>query len=602
MFSSDQKKINISSQPSARGRIWSKDTSYDETFIINFSQQHQIPLLLAKLLLSRNVDFNNPDAFINPKLSKLLPEPFSIVDMESAVNHCYEAIAKKQKICIYADYDVDGATASALLRNYFHAIGIDTDLYIPDRISEGYGANIEALTILKNKGIDFVIMVDCGTTSFEPLAAAKEQGLDLIVIDHHTAEEKLPQATAIVNPNRQDQTPLDSKDVHQLCAAGVVFMFLVAMNRKLREMNYFETPQSEPQLMEYLDLVALGTVCDVMPLTGLNRAFVKQGLKILNKKSNKGIEALCAESGLQDPISAYHLGFIIGPRINAGGRVGQANLGSQLLYQNSPYDYSVLAHQLCAYNEHRQMIEKIVLDAAFEQIEKNNLSSQAGIIVYDHGWHPGVIGIVASRIKEAYNKPSLVITFNDENHGKGSGRSVRGIHLGEIMLNAVHHNHLTKGGGHAMAAGFSLEQKQLKNFIDFFQKHCELSACQNTPITYIDEAITLNHINYNFLDIIETLEPYGNGNPQPRFMIENIKICSITPVGDGNHARLTIEDDMGQKKTIMAFKVKESNLEPLFYNHQNQSFDIIVIIKKNFYNGQKNISIVLEDIALKPSL
>lgn len=594
-----QKNINLISQPSAKGRMWSKDTSYDETFIVNFSKKYQLSLLLTKLILSRTVDIDNPEFFINPKLSKLLPDPFSIIDMEKAVNRCYEAILKKQKICIYADYDVDGATASALLRNYFHDIGIDTDLYIPDRITEGYGANTEALSFIKSKGFDLVIMVDCGTTSFEPLASAYEQGLDIVVIDHHTAEKTLPQAKAIVNPNRLDQPEQKTEDIHQLCAAGVVFMFLIAMNRKLREMNYFDEQRKEPLLMDYLDLVALGTVCDVMPLTGLNRAFVKQGLKILNKKSNQGIKALCSESGLHDPISAYHLGFILGPRINAGGRVGQADLGSKLLFQNSPYDYSVLAHQLCAYNEHRQMIEKMVLDAAFEQIEKNNLSSQPGIIVYDHGWHPGVIGIVASRIKETYNKPSLVITFDEDHQGKGSGRSIGGIHLGEIMLNAVHHNHLTKGGGHAMAAGFSLEQKQLKDFIAFFQEQCELASSNTMPVTHIDEIITLNHINSEFIDIIETLEPYGNGNPQPRFMIENIKICSVTPVGDGNHARLIIEDDMGQKKTVMAFKIKESQLEPYFYHHKNQSFDIIVVIKKNFYNNQKNISIILEDIALK---
>ncbi|MBA4249877.1 MAG: single-stranded-DNA-specific exonuclease RecJ [Candidatus Puniceispirillum sp.] len=591
--------ILLNSEPSIKDRLWSMDASNDEAYTSHFAKQYQLPLILAKILLSRSSKIADPENFINPKLSKLLPDPFSIIDMEKAVNRSFEAINKKQKICIYADYDVDGATASALLRNYFKCIDIPTELYIPDRITEGYGANSDALALLKNKGIDYVIMVDCGTTSFEPLELADKLGLDIVVIDHHTAENHLPKANAIVNPNRLDQAKLDTNDIHQLCAAGVVFMFLVAMNRKLRSMNYFNSDIPEPQLMDFLDLVALGTVCDVMPLTGLNRAFVKQGLKILNKKTNKGIDALCTEAGIQDPLTAYHLGFVIGPRINAGGRVGQANLGSQLLYQDCEYNHSILAHQLCAYNEHRQMVEKMVLDSAFEQIEKNNLSTQAGIIVYDHGWHPGVIGIIASRIKETYNKPSLVITFDEENQGKGSGRSISGIHLGEIMIDAVHHQHLLRGGGHAMAAGFSLEHSQLDRFITFFNSKCEQLSDQTKPTLFIDEIITLNHINYDFLDIIDTLEPYGNGNPQPRFMVENIRICTATPVGDGNHARLLVEDDMGHKKSIMAFKIKESKLDSLLHSYHNQIFDIVVMIKKNFYNGQKNISIVLEDISTK---
>ncbi len=594
-----KKHLSFSPKPSIKDRLWTMDTSHDESSISHFAKQYQLPLVLAKILLSRDSIMVDPESFINPKLSKLLPDPYSIIDMEKAIDRSFEAIEKKQKICIYADYDVDGATASALLRNYFKCLGISTELYIPDRITEGYGANSDALALLKNKSIDYVIMVDCGTTSFESLQLADQLGLDIVVIDHHTAENYLPKANAIVNPNRLDQPKLDTNDIHQLCAAGVVFMFLVAMNRKLRNMNYFNGNIPEPQLMDFLDLVALGTVCDVMPLTGLNRAFVKQGLKILNHKTNKGIDALCTEAGIQDPLTAYHLGFVIGPRINAGGRVGQANLGSQLLYQNCEYDHSILAHQLCAYNEHRQMVEKMVLDSAFEQIEKNNLSNHAGIVVFDHGWHPGVIGIIASRIKETYNKPSLVITFDDENQGKGSGRSISGIHLGEIMIDAVRHQHLIRGGGHAMAAGFSLEHSQLDRFIAFFNAKCEQLSDQQKPTLYIDDIITLNHINYSFLDIVETLEPYGNGNPQPRFMIENIRICSITPVGDGNHARLLVEDDMGHQKIIMIFKIKESKLDTLLYNYQNQKFDIVVMIKKNFYNGQKNISIVLEDIATK---
>lgn len=563
--------------------------------VLRIIQRYGVDEIIARTLASKMDDLDEIAHFLSPTIKHFLPDPYVLLDMEKAVLHVKEALFSNKKIVVYADYDVDGATSSALLRRYFNDIQSPIGVYIPDRIEEGYGANTDALLSLKKDGADVIIMTDCGTTAFKPLQDAKEAGLDVIVLDHHTAEETLPDVVALVNPNRLDHPPLPRDEMRYLCAAGVSFLFIVALNRSLRESGYFNT-RAEPNLMTYIDLVALGTVCDVMPLVGLNRAFTAQGLKVLSRRLNIGLAQLADVSGgVKQKPSTYHLGFVLGPRINAGGRVGQSILGTHLLSSDDPLYTKQIALQLQAYNQERQDIEKRVLEKAIEDIESKNLNQYPILLVSGDGWHPGVIGIVASRLKERFSKPSLVVGF-DGDLGKGSGRSVAGVMMGDAMIKAVNHGLLEKGGGHAMAAGFTVHRDCYDAFYDFLNEELGPGALASLPSIDIMGALALSGITSTFVNTLEQLEPFGMGNPQPRFIIKNVRVDYMEVIGDGTHKRCRFVDDFGNQAKVMAFRVKDTPLEAGLERGRRESFDAIITVKKDIYNEQISITLVLEDI------
>jgi len=519
-----------------------------------------------------------------------MPDPSHLKDLDKGIERVIEALQRKEKIAVFGDYDVDGGTSCALFRRYFAALGCEARVYIPDRIEEGYGPSVKAMQTLKNEGHSLLLMADCGTTAFEPLREAKSLGLDVIVIDHHVAQPALPDVFALINPNRLDQGDSSLKG---LCAAGLSFIFLVALQRKLRTLNWFEN-RREPDLMHLLDLVALGTVCDVMPLTGLNRAFVAQGLKVLQWRQNLGLAALADVAGVTEAPTAYHLGFVMGPRVNAGGRVGEAHLGSRLLSTNDDLEARRIAHRLDSLNGDRQQIEATVLTEAIKLVENSEIINKPILLVKGEGWHPGVIGIVASRLKERYARPVCVTTFT-EDVGKGSGRSMVGIDLGSAMHAAHHEGLLIHGGGHAMAAGFTVARHKYDAFYDFILRRLAAGDEIIKPTLDIDASITLQGVTVEFLESMSCLEPFGAGNPTPKFMIQNVRIAYAEVFG-ADHVRCTLMSEDGVRQKALAFRVAQQPLGQALLKSKGDQFHVVGALKLDTWGGRKEAIIYMEDL------
>ncbi len=570
-------------------------TNAEDRLVMQYMQAYELPEFLARILVSRNISFDKVEDFLTPSLKRLLPEPYLLKDMEVAVGRTVQAIKNSQNIVVYGDYDVDGATASAILRRYLRDIGTVSKLYIPDRLDEGYGANSAALKQLAGK-YDLCLMVDCGTTAFEALEVAADCGLSVIVLDHHTAQTKLPIAAAVVNPNRLDQDLNGRDDLQFLCAAGVAFIFLVALNRALRTVGYFKDKNiTEPNLINYLDLVALGTVCDVMPLKGLNRVLVTQGLKIAQKRYNLGLATLADVAELKGGIkSSYHFGFALGPRINAGGRVGQADLGSNLLFTQDHLEAKEIAIKLNEFNLQRQEIERQVLEEAQAQVEVQKLDSRAIIMVKGKGWHPGVVGIVASRLNNRYHKPALVVT-DWENELKGSGRSVSGIDMGVLMHQAVHKGLLTKGGGHAMAAGFTIAKNCYEQFYDFLDNSAAPYMQNRQLWLHIDGYLTIDGLSKTFMQHVQQLEPYGNGHPTPTFAFKHLT-CNFVDVLGEQHIRLQLQDETGKRIKAMAFRSVESPLREVI-NYKGP-IEVAGTVKADEWQGRQQLTLIVDDIRI----
>ncbi len=583
--------MNQKSSLSVTGKLWHLKNP-DERTVLGLAQQYNLPEIVTRLLVNRGITLETAPNYLQPTLRELLPDPSFLLDMDKAIERTIDAIEKKQPIVVYGDYDVDGATSSALLRRYFKDIGYPIQLYIPDRIEEGYGANKEALELLYRQGQRLVLMVDSGTTAFEPLEHAHSLGLDVIILDHHTAQPALPKSIGIVNPNRLDQDLGDYQYLCHLCAAGVSFLFLIGLQRTLRQKGWFShTP--EPNLLHYLDLVALGTVCDVMPLVGLNRAFVTQGLKILKQRQNPGLSILSDIAGVNETISTYHLGFILGPRINAGGRVGQANLGSLLLTTDDKMEAQKIANSLNQFNLQRQEIEKQVLEEAIEQIEARSLHRHPVLLVGEEGWHPGVIGIVASRLKERYNRPACVIGF-ENGIGKGSGRSITGVELGAAMHIAVHQSLLEKGGGHAMAAGFTVHKDKYDLFHTFLNNHLGKQISEITPTLKLDGYLSIGAATEALLQTIGCLEPFGNGNASPKFAFNQVRVAYIDTVGE-NHLRCQLADEAGNRLKAMAFRAKNTPLGRYLEETKGERIQVAGTLKVDSWQGSTNVSFIIED-------
>ena len=448
---------------SVKGKKWiTKEFDVDEInfFKTNFFLDH----VVAKLLSIRKIKKEEVKFFLDPTIKNTLPNPFILKDMDKAIDRSLKVILNKEKIGIFGDYDVDGATSTAILGQYFRSLKIDFEIHIPDRKTEGFGPNENAFIEFINKGVNLIFTVDCGTLSFEPVNFAKNKSIDVIILDHHQSEIKLPNAHSIVNPNRFD----DRSELNYLCAAGVCFLFLIALNKRLRDQNWFKLNNIiEPDLIKILDLVSLGTVCDVVPLVGLNRAIVKQGLKVLTNKNNLGLKTLIELNNIESTISAYHLGFVLGPRINAGGRVGKSSHGANLLLNDNPQETFKLASELNIYNKERQILESELIKKILNIDFQNN--SDPVIVLQGENWHEGIIGIIASRVKEKFNKPTIIISVTSE-LGKGSARSIHGFDIGSSIIGAVQSGLLIKGGGHKMAAGFTIDIKKIEEFKKFLFK------------------------------------------------------------------------------------------------------------------------------------
>jgi single-stranded-DNA-specific exonuclease len=581
---------------SVQGRRW-RLRNTDERLALALAQQAGLPEILGRVLAGRGVDLDALEDHLNPSLRRLLPDPSRFRDMDAAAERLAQAIVRGESVAVFGDYDVDGATSTALLSRFFTALGRTLRVYIPDRLKEGYGPNAPALRRLAQDGVKVVVTVDCGTLAFAPLDEAASAGLDVIVADHHLAEPDLPRALAVVNPNRLDETP----GFGQLAAVGVTFLLVVAVNRRLRAMGYYTAERPEPNLLGWLDLVALGTVCDVVPLTGLNRALVNQGLKVLRGRSNVGLAALADIAGVAEPPGAYHLGFLLGPRVNAGGRVGQADLGTRLLSTDDARLAQQIAAELDRYNRERQEIEAGVLLEAMQELE-HVPDTAALALVARQGWHPGVIGIVAARIREAAGRPSFVIALDENGIGKGSGRSIPGVDLGAAVVAAGQAGLLVNGGGHAMAAGLTVETAKLNELKAFLNERLApaVEKAGASASMGFDGALGIGGANADLCDRLEQLGPYGSGNPEPRFALAGTRVVQADVVGE-KHVRclITAGDGSGPRLRAIAFRSVENDLGTALLQARQTGAALHVggHLRADHWRGEKRVQFVLEDAA-----
>jgi single-stranded-DNA-specific exonuclease len=505
---------------SVTGKVWRDRLDVRGTArALAITQRHQTPEMLSRVLAGRGVDIDLVPDFLDPTVRKLMPDPFTLTDMQLATKRIADAAIKGERVAIFGDYDVDGATSAALLAWHLRHAGLDPLIHIPDRLFEGYGPNVEAVRMLAAKGATLLITVDCGTTSIEPLAEAMKLGLDVLVIDHHQCGDDLPVVTALVNPNRLD----DLSGLGQLAAVGLVFVTLVAVNRELRQRGFWSDERPEPDLLGALHHVALGTVADVAPLTGLNRALVAKGLIALRRRDHVGHTALMDVSRLSGPPEAWHLGFLLGPRINAGGRIGRADLGVRLLLETDPTEAARIAGELDRLNTERRQIEQAAeAQAEAEAIAALGLEDKGAVIVTaSEGWHPGIVGLVASRLKEKFARPVFAIALEPGGIGTGSGRSISGVDLGKAVRQAVQDGVLIKGGGHAMAAGVTLRKERLAEFRAYMESALETSVAKsrNVDDLFVDGAVTARALTVDFVRTLERAGPFGSGNPEPLFAL-----------------------------------------------------------------------------------
>ena len=578
---------------SLRGLRW-RERGGDARLGLTLAQRLGVPEIVGRILAGRGVTESEAERFLMPTLRDALPDPLSFIGMAEAVARVAAAIRNGETIAIFGDYDVDGATSSALLKRFLEAAGGKVRVYIPDRQREGYGPNAPALLKLKAEGAAVAITVDCGVTAFAPLAAAADAGLDIIVVDHHVAEPNLPRALAVINPNRLDE----SGTYGYVAAVGVAFLLAVAVNRALRQAGHYAS-RAEPDLMMLLDLVALGTVCDVVPLTGLNRALVAQGLKVMRQRGNIGIAALADTARLAERIDAYHAGFILGPRVNAGGRVGAADLGTRLLSTDDALEARQIAVELNRLNDERRQIEACVLGEAIAEVDSAD-SKTPLIFVAKQGWHAGVIGIVASRLKERYGRPALVASI-ENGVAKGSGRSVAGVALGATIIKARQVGLLVNGGGHAMAAGFTVEADKLDALRDFLAARIAEALGGQEPVSElgIDGALACVAATPDFAALIERMAPFGTGNAEPRFAFANLRVLRATVVGkEQSHVSCVLGDGAGTGRIkAIAFRAFESGLGPALLQSQGASFHVAGHVRADNWQGREGVQLLIDDAA-----
>jgi single-stranded-DNA-specific exonuclease len=583
-------------EKSANGRAWRErldDVGAPRALAI--AQRHNVPELLARILAGRGVEVDQVGTFLDPSIRALMPDPHVVTAMPEAAERIADAIVSRESISIFGDYDVDGATASALLGRFLRAAGIEAGIYIPDRLFEGYGPNVEAIGTLAGRGTKLLITVDCGTTSMEPVAEARRLGLDVVVIDHHQADQQLP-AAIVVNPNRLD----DLSKLGHLAAVGLVFLVIVAVNRALRVRGFWSELRPEPDLLGLLDLVALGTVADVVPLKGLNRAFVAKGLIALRRRTNPGLTALMDASRLSGPPEAWHLGFMLGPRINAGGRIGRADLGARLLMEDDPVESGRIAAELDRLNRDRQTIEvAMVAEAEAEALAALGLEEKGAVIVTAcRGWHPGVVGLVAARLKERFGRPAFAIALDSNGIGTGSGRSIPGVDLGRAVRHAVNEGLLLKGGGHAMAAGVTLATDALASFRAYLETTLSsaVEAGRRDDALLVDGAVSAGGVNSALVSTMERAGPFGAGNPEPVIALPGHTLVYAEEVGQG-HIRARLRAADGAIVNAIAFRAVGQKLGQALFDHRGQSLHAAGTLCLDRWNGVERVQLRICDVA-----
>lgn len=593
----DRSRPFLGVERSLTGRVWrDRLDERGQARALAIAQRHDLPELLARILAGRGVEAEDAIGFLDPTVRALMPDPATLADMPAAAARLADAVTRGECVAIFGDYDVDGATASATLARFLRHGGLDPIIHIPDRIFEGYGPNAEAIRGLAGRGATLLVTVDCGTTSHEPLAEARRLGLDVIVIDHHLADETLPPALAVVNPNRLD----DLSELGHLAAVGLVFMTVVALNRELRSRGFWTAERPEPDLLGLLDLVALGTVADVVPLKGLNRAFVAKGLLALRRRESAGLTALMDVARLGGPPEPWHLGFLLGPRINAGGRIGRATLGVDLLLQQDPSECARLAGELDRLNRERQAIEVATLaQAEAEAMAALGVEEKGAVVVTAaEGWHPGVVGLVAARLKEKFGRPAFAIALEPGGIGTGSGRSIPGVDIGRAVRQAVSDGLLLKGGGHPMAAGVTLKRDALAAFRAYLEETLAsaVEGARRTDVLSVDGALTAGAADVELVSSIARAGPFGAGNAEPIIALPAHTLAYVEEVGQA-HLRARLRAGDGTFINAIAFRAVGQKLGNALLQHRGRMVHAAGCLAIDRYQGDERVQLRLLDLA-----
>jgi single-stranded-DNA-specific exonuclease len=579
--------MTILNNSSATNKKWIL-TQNDSSLVAKATQIYSINSQIAKVLLNRQLSLSDIASFIDPKLKFLMPNPFSLFNMDKACELIIKAINKKEHIVLFSDYDVDGITSNTLLYKYLKSLNANISTYIPNRFTEGYGLSMQSLpNILKLKP-HLVILLDNGSSSHNEIKILQEQGIDVVIVDHHALDTNPPKASAILNPKHINDTSNQS----QLCTVGIVFLLLVALNQTLKADN---------NLLQYLDLVALGTVADMVPLVGLNRAYVMQGLKLLKKTNNIGLQALIEQLNLKQAIDYETIGFGIAPVINAASRLKTGQLAFDLLNTDNQTIANTLANELIGLNKERQKQEDATINSAMEQIKNSDAHKNALIFAGHSSWQQGTVGIIAGRIKEIYNKPSCIYYIDEINKiATASGRSVDGLDLGEIILGAKARNLITKGGGHSQAVGFSFSLDKLEELANFLNKEITKKSSNYNSIStlFIDDIIPINNINIYFAQSLVNIAPFGINFPEPLFLLNNVKLSSVMQIGEHkNHISAMLSDGFSFNIKSICFKALPGVLGEKLLSANNLFINAVVSVKINFYNGREYTNLVIKDIA-----
>lgn len=580
---------------SAKGQRW-QARLVDQRAAEAMAQRHELPEILCRVLAGRGVGIDEAEAFLNPTLRTSMPQPSALRDMEKGAQRLAGAITSGEKIGIISDYDVDGVSSAALMLRFLRAVGSDAHVYLPDRVTEGYGPSAKAIQALRDEGAQLMLTLDCGVLSHDPLAHAAELGLEAIIVDHHQAGAELPQAHAVINPNRQD----DVSGQGHLCAAGVVMILVAATNKLLREQGHYASGRAEPNILQWLELVALATVCDVVPLTGLNRAYVTQGLKIMARRENPGLAALADVAGLKRRPDVYALGFMLGPRLNAAGRVGHADDALALLISADKSEAANLARNLDDLNRKRQVIEMRAVDEAVAQTELalGRDRKPSVIVAAAEGWHPGVVGLVAARLKERFRIPAFALAINGKTgFAVGSGRSVNGVDMGKAVRAALETGLLEKGGGHAMAAGLTIATAKLaalRQFMDA-QLSAQVEGVTNDALL-VDGALTATAATLELIELLEQAGPYGSAHPSPMFVFPAHRVVYADAAGT-DHIRCTVASSDGTRMKAIAFRAMGTELGELLLSERQFPLHIAGRLVVDEWGAKRQPSLQIEDAA-----
>jgi single-stranded-DNA-specific exonuclease len=591
------RRVFLDVEQSATGRVW-RDRLDERGNLraLSIVQRHGLPELLARIIAGRGIEPDEVETYLDPTIKRLMPDPSTLTAMDAAAARLADAIERRDSIAIFGDYDVDGATSTALLATFLRLAGIEPLIHIPDRIFEGYGPNIAAIQSLAERGAKLLVTVDCGTTSHEPLAQAAKLGLAAIVIDHHQADEQLPPAIAVVNPNRLD----DVSHLGHLAAVGVTFLTLVAVNRELRRRGFWHALRPAPELLDLVHLVALGTVADVVPLRGLNRAFVAKGLIAMRRREHAGLTALMDVARLSGPPEPWHLGFMLGPRINAGGRIGRADLGARLLMTEDPVEAAQLAAELDHLNRERQTIEQqTIAEAEAEAMAALGIEEKGAVVVTAAaGWHPGVVGLVAARLKERFGRPAFAIALEPGETGTGSGRSIPGVDLGRAVRHAVAEGLLVKGGGHAMAAGVTIRKGALGAFRAYLEEAlaADVEAARRDDSLLIDGAVSAGGANLELHATMSRAGPFGAGNAEPIIALPGHTVAYADPVGQA-HVRVRLRAGDGAMVNAIAFRAAGQKLGDALLRSRGQAVHVAGCLAVDRWQGEARVQMRIIDMA-----